>query len=324
MKPTTEMTMSERGTNADMSNTVTKGKVSTVYKRELALMLRSNIGWIFMAVNVAALCIFTAWLCIKNGYPTYEYAAETAASVNCIAAAFLCAFTVSAEGRRGETAMLSRFVSPVKLAIGKYLAQLTLFAVPTVISALLPLLLLPYGTVDLLNCYMGAVGYILTGMAILAFSSFVCSLIKHKWVAFGVTAVLSLLLNIASNVAKVVEAYQTAYFVFTAAVIIAVGCVFLLLLLDNTVIPVVFACVFSVLTFVFSMSGVLDRVVRGVISFISPQYSFSELIYGTVSVTAMIQPVFMTVIYLIFFSLKLANGRRDMTFTLKADGKEEN
>ena len=313
------------GTNADMSNTVTKGKVSTVYKRELALMLRSNIGWIFMAVNVAALCIFTAWLCIRNGYPTYEYAAEVSATVNCFAAAFLCAFTVTAEGRRGETAMISRFVSPVKLAIGKYLAQLTLFAVPSVISALLPLVVLPYGKLDLVNCYMGSVGYILFGMAILAFSSFVCSLIKHKWVAFGVTTVLSLLLNIASNVAKVVESYQTAYFVFVAAVIIAVGCVFLLLLLDNTVIPVVFACVFSVLTFIFSISGVLADVVRGVISFISPQYSFSELIYGTVSVTAIVQPVFMTVIYLIFFSLKLANGRRDMTFTLNnSSRKEEN
>jgi ABC-2 type transport system permease protein len=163
-----------------MSNTVTKGKISTVYKRELALMLRSNIGWIFIAINVAALCIFTAWLCVKNGYPTYEYAAETAAIVNCFAAAFLCAFTVSAEGRRGETAMLARFVSPFRLAFGKFLAQLTLFAVPSVISAVLPLLLLPFGKLDLLNCYMGTVGYILTGMAILAFSSFVCSLIKHK------------------------------------------------------------------------------------------------------------------------------------------------
>ena len=65
--------------------------------------------------------------------------------------------------------------------------------------------------------------------------------------------------------------------------------------------------------------------VRGVIAFISPQYSYSELIYGTVSLTAILQPVFMTVIYLIFFSVKIANDRRDMTFTLNnSDGKEEN
>ena len=154
--------------------------ISIIYRREIKLLFSSLAGWIFLALNIAAVGICAVWLCFKNGNPSYQYVPETASLILCFTVPLLHAMTVGAEWKRGESAMLLRYVSPFSVTVGKYLAELTLFSVPSVIAAIFPLILLPFGVASLTAAYISVITYVLVGMALFSLSFFIVSLIKRR------------------------------------------------------------------------------------------------------------------------------------------------
>lgn len=296
--------------------------VSTIYKRELKLLFCSLAGWIFMALNIAALGICAVWLCLKNGNPSYQYAPETATLILCFTVPLLQAMTVGAEWRRGEAPMLLRYASPLALTLGKFLAELTVFAVPAVISALLPIILLPFGVTNLTAAYVSAVTYILVGAALISIGFFVASMIKHPVIGGVVSVAVLLLLNFVSNIAKIVGDAQSFPFVIIAIVLVALVTAIMLVYLDNAVIPVVFAVVCSAVTLILALSGAAPTVLRPLLQFIAPQYAFYENIYGTVSLRGILQPILSAVVFLGFTVLNHANYNKILTFKAKKNEKE--
>lgn len=296
--------------------------VSTIYKRELKLLFCSLAGWIFMALNVAALGICAVWLCLKNGNPSYQYVPETATLILCFTVPLMQAMTVGAEWRRGETPMLLRYASPFSVTLGKFLAELTVFAVPAVISAVLPLLLMPLGVTDLTVAYVSVVTYLLVGTALISIGFFICSMIKRPVIGGAVSVIVLLLLNLVSNVAKIVGNGQSLPFVLTAVVLAATVTAIMLVYLDNAVIPVVFAVVCSATVLILAVSGVASAALRPILQLLAPQYAFYENIYGTVSLRGMLQPILSAAVFLGFTVLNHANYNKILTLKTKKNGKE--
>ncbi len=295
--------------------------VSTIYKRELKQLFGSLAGWLFIALNLAALGICAVWLCLRNGNPSFQYVPETASLILCFTIPLMQAMTVGAEWKRGETAMTLRYASAPAVTVGKYLAHLTVFAVPAVICTFLPLVFMGYGITSVTSAFLSSITYVLVGMALIALGLFIASLIKHTVIGGAVSAVACLLLNVASNAAKVLTADQTLPFVLSAVALTAVTVVIACVYLNNAVIPAVLAAVGSALTLILALTGNASTVFRVMLKLISPQYAFYENIYGTASVHGFLQPILFVAVFLGFTVLNHANYNKTLSVELKKNGK---
>ena len=100
---------------------------------------------------------------------------------------------VLAEERKQKTdqLLLTAPVSVEKIVFGKYLALVTIFAIPMLIMCLYPLLMSKFGTVSLGAAYTAILGFFLLGCANLAIGVFISSLTESQVIAAVLTFVYS-------------------------------------------------------------------------------------------------------------------------------------
>lgn len=98
---------------------------------------------------------------------------------------------VLAEERKQKTdqLLLTAPVSVGQIVLGKYLALVTIFAIPMVIMCFYPLLMSKFGTVSFAGAYTGILGFFLLGCANLAIGVFVSSLTESQVIAAVLTFV---------------------------------------------------------------------------------------------------------------------------------------
>lgn len=166
-----------------------------IYKRETASMLRSMIGWVVIAVLLGIAGIYFTNGNLNYGLPYFGYVLSSVSFF----LVFLCpALTMRtfAEEKRQKTdqLLLTAPVSVGSIVMGKYLALLTVFAIPTGIFALYPLILGQYGAVPMAETYATLLAFFLLGAACLAVGMFFSSITEHQVVAF-VTAVVVLVVS---------------------------------------------------------------------------------------------------------------------------------
>ncbi|HIX13127.1 MAG TPA: ABC transporter permease [Candidatus Anaerofilum faecale] len=166
-----------------------------IYKRETASMLRSMIGWVVIAVLLGIAGIYFTNGNLNYGLPYFGYVLSSVSFF----LVFLCpALTMRtfAEEKRQKTdqLLLTAPVSVGSIVMGKYLALLTVFAIPTGIFALYPLILNQYGAVPMAETYATLLAFFLLGAACLAVGMFFSSITEHQVVAF-VTAVVVLVVS---------------------------------------------------------------------------------------------------------------------------------
>lgn len=92
---------------------------------------------------------------------------------------------ILAEERHNKTdqLILTAPVSVGGIVMGKFLAVTTIFAIPTLISCVYPLLLTQYGTVPLGHCYLSLLAFFLYGVASIAISLMVSSVTESQVIA---------------------------------------------------------------------------------------------------------------------------------------------
>jgi len=132
---------------------------------------------------------------------------------------------VFAEERRQKTEQLlyALPVSMGEVVIGKYLALISVLAVPTVIMAFYPPILAFFGDVDLLGAYCALIGYYLCGCALCAVGMFLSSLADNQAVAAGMCFVAMLLLFFLSSLANLVSASASATLLAAAVLLALLG-----------------------------------------------------------------------------------------------------
>ena len=98
---------------------------------------------------------------------------------------------VLAEERKQKTdqLLLTAPVSVGQIVFGKYLALVTIFAIPMLIMCFYPLLMSKFGTVSFAGAYTGILGFFLLGCANLALGVFVSSLTESQVIAAVLTFV---------------------------------------------------------------------------------------------------------------------------------------
>lgn len=165
--------------------------MTAIYKRELKGYLTSMIGYLFIFFVLLLTGIYFSAYQLSAAYPKFEYTLSALTFVFLIGVPLLT-MRVLAEERKQKTdqLLLTAPVSVGDIVMGKYLALVTVYAIPVAIMCTYPLIMSKFGTVSLGSAYTAILGFFLLGCANLAVGVFVSALTESQVISAVLTFVL--------------------------------------------------------------------------------------------------------------------------------------
>lgn len=155
-----------------------------IYKRELKSYFYSMAGWLFIAANILLSGIYFFAFNLRYGYPSLATAVGSIVILLMITVPVLTMRTMSEERRqKTDQLILTAPITVGKIIVGKYLAAVTVFAVPTAVIAFYPVILSCFGTVGFAESYTAILGYFLYGSACIAIGLFVSCITESQIIA---------------------------------------------------------------------------------------------------------------------------------------------
>lgn len=165
--------------------------MKAIYRRELQSYFHTMVGYVFIAFLVAFTGVYFMAFNLNYGYPYFSYVLSSIHYVFMIAVPILTMRSF-AEDKKNKTdqMLLTAPVSLWKIVIGKYLAMVSIFAVPCVIYLIFPLIIMTQGTAYLMADYLSILVFFLIGCVYIAVGMFLSSLTESPIIAaistFGV------------------------------------------------------------------------------------------------------------------------------------------
>ena len=161
-----------------------------IYKRELKSYLTSMVGYLFMFFVLLIAGIYFSAYQLTAAYPKFEYTLNAMTFVFLIAVPILT-MRVLAEERKQKTdqLLLTSPVSVFGVVMGKYLALVTIYAIPVAVLATYPLLMSKFGTVAFGSAYTALLGFFLLGCANIAIGVFFSAITESQVIAAVLTFV---------------------------------------------------------------------------------------------------------------------------------------
>lgn len=166
-----------------------------IYKREFKSYFQSMIGCVFVAFLVAFTGIYFTAYNLNAGYPYFSYTLSGSLIVFIVGIP-LITMRSFAEERKNKTdqLLLTAPVSLTKIVLGKYLAMISVVAIPNLIFCLFPLLIKMNGTAYLKTDYISIGVFFLLGCVYVAIGMFMSALTESQIIAFITTFGLLLVL----------------------------------------------------------------------------------------------------------------------------------
>ncbi|MCR5802286.1 MAG: Gldg family protein [Lachnospiraceae bacterium] len=177
-----------------------------IYKRELRAYLHTVIGFIFVAANLFLIGLYFVVYNIFSNYPYFQYTMQSCGILMFISVPILT-MRMIAEERKNKTdqLILTAPVSVVKIVLGKYLAAVTVFVIPCLVSCIYPVIMSKFGTIAWGEGYLGILGYFLLGAACIAIGTFISSLFENQIVAAVVAFVAIFIGYMMSSVCSLIS-----------------------------------------------------------------------------------------------------------------------
>ena len=168
-----------------------------IYKREFQSYFRSMTGNGFVALLVVFTGIYFMAYNLNMGYPYFSYSLAGSLMVYLVAIPILTMRSFSEERKnKTDQLLLTAPVSLFKVILGKYLAMISVLAIPMVIFCLFPLIIKMQGTAYLGIDYLSILVFYLLGCVYVAIGMFISSLTESQIIAsistFGILLVLYL------------------------------------------------------------------------------------------------------------------------------------
>lgn len=155
-----------------------------IYKRELKACFDSFVGFLFVGVTLFFPGLYFTVYGLLQGYP-YYYAVVSSVSFLFLISVPILTMRVLAEERKNKTdqLILTLPISTGGVVMGKFLAMETVFAIPTAITCLFPLILAHYGNTPMAENYLAILAFFLYGTASIALGILVSSLTESQVIA---------------------------------------------------------------------------------------------------------------------------------------------
>ncbi len=178
-----------------------------IYKRELRAYFHSFIGLLFIGVSLFFVGLYFTVYNLMYGSPYFSFTISSVVFVFLITVPVLC-MKVLAEERHNKTDQLI-ITAPVtvgQIVVGKYLALLTIFAIPTLIACTYPLILNSFTAIPMGEAYTAVLAYFLYGMTAIAIGMIMSALTESQVIAavlgFGVLFLGYMMSNITSLISS--------------------------------------------------------------------------------------------------------------------------
>lgn len=198
-----------------------------IYKRELRSYFHSMIGYVFIAFLVAYTGIYFLAYNLNYGYPYFSYVLSGILFVYLVAIPILT-MRCFAEDKKNKTdqMLLTAPVSLFEIVLGKYLAMVTITAVPCVIYRIFPLIIKAQGTAYIKVDYLAILVFFLLGCVYISIGMFVSSLTESVIIAaigaFGILLLTYLWSGILNFIPSAAWANALAVAVLLTLVVLAV------------------------------------------------------------------------------------------------------
>ena len=165
--------------------------MTAIYKRELKSYLTSMVGYLFIFFVLVLTGIYFSAYQLSAAYPKFETTLSAVTFVFLIGVPILT-MRVLAEERKQKTdqLLLTAPVSVGNIVTGKYLALVTVYAIPILVLCTYPLIMSKFGTVDFGTAYTAILGFFLLGCANIAIGLFMSVLTESQVIAAVLTFVL--------------------------------------------------------------------------------------------------------------------------------------
>ena len=159
-----------------------------IYKRELRSYFQSMIGCVFVAFLVAFTGIYFMAYNLNAGYPYFSYTLSGSLIVFLVGIPLITMKSFSEERKnKTDQLLLTAPVGIGKVVLGKYLAMVSVLAVPNLIFCLFPLIIKLQGTAYLKVDYISIGVFFLLGCVYIAIGMLLSSLTESQIIAFITT-----------------------------------------------------------------------------------------------------------------------------------------
>ena len=179
--------------------------MKAIYDRELDSAFSSLTGYAFSALVLLFAGIYIMVYSLA-GYTQYEYVVASMSFILLLAVPILTALSITEERHRHTDQLLySLPMSMTRIVLGKYLALVTVLAVPVVVMGLYPLVLnatAASGAIALKSAYSALVGFFFLGAALISVGMFISSQTEHITFSFLISFGVMLLLYFMKSLAE--------------------------------------------------------------------------------------------------------------------------
>lgn len=180
--------------------------MTVIYKREVKSFFYSFIGWLFFAAMLLMMGIYFTFYNILNGYPNISYVLQGVVFLFLFAVPILTMRSLAEERKlKTDQLILTAPISVGKIVLGKYLALLTVFAVPVIIAGIAPLILSFFGAFQIGVSYTALFGFFLYGAAGLAIGLFLSSLTESIVISAVLTFIVMFLGYLMSGLCSIIS-----------------------------------------------------------------------------------------------------------------------
>ena len=200
-----------------------------VYKKELRTSFTGMAAYAFIAFVLVFAGIYTMLYNLSNGYPNFEYVLQSMSIIFLIAIPILTMRSIAEERRQHTDQLLYALpLGMTRIILGKYLAILTVVAVPCVIMGFYPLLLSQYGQVSFATAFGALIGFFLLSAALAAIGLLISALTENQAVAAGLCFVVMMLLYFMNNLTSFVSDTAAASLAALMIVVLVIAALVLL------------------------------------------------------------------------------------------------
>ena len=282
-----------------------------VYKKELRSHFTTMTGYVFIAFILLITGIFCTATNLRSGYPAFEYALSSVSFTLIFIIPILTMRTLSEEKhQKTDNLLYSLPLSVPGIIIGKYLALLTIFAIPVALMCFYPLILSIYGTVYFVSAYTAIFGFFLLGASLMAVGLFMSALTESQVIAAVISFAALLAAYLMGGLSTLVPATAIASFI-AYTIVILLAALLVWYMTKNSTIAYIVAIVLETAMFIlyFIRNDLFSGSFNGALTAFSLYDRQSNFIYGIFDVTSAVY--YLSVIFIfVFFSIQSVEKRR--------------
>jgi len=261
-----------------------------IYRRELKSYFCGMTGAIFVAFLLLMTGIYMTVYNFGAGYPSFETALSGVSFIYLLAIPVLTMRSIAEEKHsRTDQLLYSLPMSITSVVMAKYLAMLTVLAVPAGVMLFYPLILCMYGTVSLVSAYSAILAFFLLGAALISIGMFISSLTESQVISAVISVAVFLLCYLMTGISTLIPASGAASLAGFIAVALIIGVVVQVMMKNSTIsVSVAAVLTVGVIGVYLIKPSVFENALPDILSSISLFDRMSTFINGMFDITAIV------------------------------------